>query len=83
MTTVRLELPPELAAKLDAIETRLAELQRGFEAESEWLTTQEAAAFLRVSPDTLRRRVKEGRIKAYRPGGKNMRFKRSDLSQAA
>ncbi len=44
-----------------------------------WLTLREAAAFLRVEIDTLRRWGKSGRFPFYRLGTKDYRVRRSDL----
>jgi excisionase family DNA binding protein len=45
----------------------------------EWLTLREAAAFLRVEIDTLRRWGRSGRFPFYRVGTKDYRVRRSDL----
>jgi excisionase family DNA binding protein len=45
----------------------------------QWLTLREAAAFLRVEIDTLRRWGKSGRFPFYRLGTKDYRVRRSDL----
>jgi excisionase family DNA binding protein len=47
----------------------------------EYLTKREAAKYLKVSPRTINRWVKEGRIQAYR-GPLQLRFKREDLDKA-
>ena len=47
-------------------------------SESEWLTTEEAAAYLNVAPRWLKRAIAERRITRYKLGRHN-RFKRSDL----
>lgn len=46
--------------------------------DTELLTIAETAAWLRVSVKTLREWVRNGRIEAYRVGGR-LRFRRSDL----
>src|ERR1017187_6573015 len=43
------------------------------------LTLQEACQLLGVSEATMRRRIKEGKIKGTKPNGKDYRFKRSDV----
>lgn len=43
------------------------------------LPTTEAAAYLRVHPDTLKRWVKTGKCRAYRMPSGRYRFRRSDL----
>ncbi len=46
----------------------------------ELMTTQEAAALLRVSASTIRREVKRGRLRAMRVGRKGiLRIPRGDL----
>lgn len=47
-----------------------------------WLTMREAAAYLRVHPETLRRYVKGGRIQRYGEG-KRQRYNRLDLDDYA
>lgn len=44
-----------------------------------WLTTKEAAEYLRTSPRQIRNWVYQGKIKAYKLLGKSLRFKVSDL----
>ena len=46
---------------------------------NEEITLQEACQLLGVSESTLRRRIKEGKIKFTKPNGKDYRFKRSDI----
>lgn len=82
MTTLKIELPPELADQLKGIQSKLDELATQIGSADEWMTTEEAAAHLKISPDTLRKRANDGRIKAHR-SGKNFRFRRADLNQAA
>lgn len=42
----------------------------------------EAAAYLGVHPDTLRRWEKAGKIRVYRTPGGERRFERADLDQS-
>jgi excisionase family DNA binding protein len=46
---------------------------------SNWLTTKEAAAYVRSTPKQLRKWVYQGRVEAYRFLGKSLRFKRTEL----
>jgi PTS system nitrogen regulatory IIA component len=47
-----------------------------------WLTTQEAARYLRVHPETVRRWAREGLIPAAKLGRRGgFRFKRDDLDR--
>ena len=43
------------------------------------LTTDEVAEVLRVTPETVRRRVSAGLIPALRPGGHRLVFRRADI----
>jgi excisionase family DNA binding protein len=43
------------------------------------LTEKEAAAFLRCTPRYIERQVRQGRLRAYRPTLKLVRFKEADL----
>ncbi len=51
-------------------------------ASSDLMTLQEACAFLGISESTMRRRIKDGKIK-YTKEGKNYRFKKSDIVKLA
>lgn len=48
----------------------------------EWMTTKEAAAYLKVSVRTILRRVADGTLPATRVGPKLLRFRRADLDRA-
>jgi len=55
------------------------------EARIGWMTTAEAAAYLRTKPRTLLKWVREGSIKAWRLHGtkrRTWRFRREDLDSA-
>lgn len=43
------------------------------------LTLQEACQLLGISEATIRRRIKQGKIKGTKPNGKDYRFKRVDI----
>lgn len=49
----------------------------------EELTLKEACKLLKVSESTLRRRIREGKIKFRKPNKKDFRFKRRDLLKIA
>lgn len=49
---------------------------------TEVLTVDEAAAFLKVSTRTVRRRIAEGALVAYEVAGNNVRLRRTDLLQS-
>ena len=47
-------------------------------ASSDMMTLQEACHFLGISESTMRRRIKEGKVR-YTKEGKDYRFKKSDI----
>lgn len=47
--------------------------------EKEILTTREAAEYMEVAQDTVRKYCSSGLIKSYRPAGKKTYIKREDL----
>ena len=47
------------------------------------MTLEEAAAALRVSTDTVRRRIRAGRLRAYRFGPRMLRLRRADVEREA
>lgn len=47
------------------------------------ITLQEACAILHISESTLRRKIKEGKIKYTKPNGKDFRFKKKDILKLA
>lgn len=51
-------------------------------ASSNLMTLQEACAFLGISESTMRRRIKNGKIK-YTKEGKDYRFKKSEIIKLA
>ena len=51
-------------------------------ASSDMMTLQEACAFLGISESTMRRKIRDGKIK-YAKDGKNYRFKRADIINIA
>lgn len=47
---------------------------------SPWMNRQEAAEYLRISPPSLDRWMREGRVKFYKAAGqRSVRFRRDDL----
>jgi len=44
-----------------------------------WMTTNEAAEYLRTTPKQIRNWVYQGKIKPYKLLGRSLRFRRSDL----
>jgi excisionase family DNA binding protein len=81
VTHLHIEFPPDL---LEAIAVRAAALvlqrldARLPDRPDEWMTTAEAAAYLRLTPAALRARVRRGTVSAYRDNGRWL-FRRSEL----
>ncbi len=46
---------------------------------SRMLTTKEVLEILRISRSTLYRYMEQGQLKAYKFGGKDLKFKESDI----
>lgn len=46
---------------------------------SDTISLQEATQMLGISESTLRRKIKEGKIKYTKPNGKDYRFKKADI----
>ena len=51
-------------------------------ASSDLMTLQEACAFLGISESTMRRRIKEGKVK-FTKEGKDYRFKKAEIIKLA
>ena len=49
----------------------------------EWLTIDEAAAYLKVSRKTVRRRISAGQIRGYRIGSRMIRIDKAELDAGA
>lgn len=58
------------------------EVREALAGGSNYLTTAEASALLRIAPGTLRRWVREGRVVPLQ-AGRELRFQRSDLETLA
>ena len=54
-------------------------MQRDARSASEYMSVGETAESLGVSQDTIRRRISDGTIPAYRIAGKAIRLRRADL----
>ena len=66
----------DTAIILDEIKTALAR------AASPWMTTKEAAAYLKVTEETIRNLRYKGKLKAYRITSTDLpRFKRADIDK--
>jgi excisionase family DNA binding protein len=46
---------------------------------SAYLTKREAADYLKVSPRYIERAINDGRLRAYKPSLRTVRFRRADL----
>lgn len=51
-------------------------------ASSDMMTLQEACAFLRISESTMRRKIRDGKVKFVKEG-KDYRFKKADIISIA
>lgn len=49
--------------------------------EEEWLSARQVADLLKVHKTTVFKWVTEGLLKAYKPGGRVIRVKRTDLNE--
>lgn len=58
---------------------RVTAVDEGNTTEIEWLSTKEAAAFLGVQVAVVLKVINNGSLRAYRPGLRNIRIRRSDL----
>jgi excisionase family DNA binding protein len=67
----------QILKKLEQLE---AKLNRITLQEKKFLDIKEAAEYSGYSVDTLRKYHSSGKIKATKPGGKNLRFTPEDLS---
>jgi excisionase family DNA binding protein len=71
-----------LDAKGNVIGLDVTDSSKFFSGDEE-LTLQEACSLLGISESTLRRRVREGKVKYRKPNNKDFRFKRKDLLKIA
>lgn len=71
-----------LDAKANVIGLDITDSSQFFSGDEE-LTLKEACALLGVSESTLRRRIRDGKIKYRKPNGKDYRFKRKDILKRA
>lgn len=78
MTKIEIDLPQALAEQLAAIEQKLDALLSS--QGQEIIGTAEAATILRCTEDTVRKYAREGLLAFTRPGGKNMAFRRQDVT---
>lgn len=76
MTTVHVEIPPELLAEMRAIREDIAALRGHFGPPPEYLTTEDVARVLKCSPATVRKRARDGEIEIAKRHGKQMLFHR-------
>lgn len=76
---LKVQLPEELMAKLCAIETKLDQVLR--QTDNYILPVPEAASVVRLSQDTIRLMINDGRIKNYGTA-KRMTVKISEVRDA-
>lgn len=62
---------PEVKSEVEIFENRIVS--------SNWITTKEAAEYLRTTPEQVRNWVYQGKIKPYRLLSSRLRFKISEL----
>jgi excisionase family DNA binding protein len=83
VSDLRATFSPDLVAALERlvderIAAALAERENG--SEPSWLSISEAAEYLRVSPSTIARMLKHGRVRSSCVGRRRL-VRRSDLDQ--
>lgn len=78
--------PGAQAALFKAIDERVAEALSAAPAQparmSPWFTVEEAADYLRTSPDAIRKRIDRGQLKSHRPEGSRILLHEDDLNVA-
>ncbi|HEX2345084.1 MAG TPA: helix-turn-helix domain-containing protein [Gaiellaceae bacterium] len=83
MSDLRDLFAPELVEALeDFVDERIAAAlgERENGSEPSWLSIEEAAEYLRVSPSTIARMLKQGRVRSSYVGRRRL-VRRSDLDQ--
>ncbi len=71
-----------LDAKGNVIGLDITDSSQFFAGEGE-LTLKEACTLLGISESTMRRRIKEGKVKYRKPNNKDFRFKKRDILKMA
>lgn len=79
MTTVRLEMPPEILAELRGLREELQEIRERLGEEPQFYNVRQAAKALNVSEDTIRKWGREGRLRVAKRAGRKMLFDREEL----
>lgn len=74
MTTLHIDMPPELLAEMRAIRADLADLKQRLGSEPEYLTTYEVAEALKCSTQTVRKRARDGSLPIAKRVGAKMLF---------
>lgn len=73
------DLIDEIAGRVaDSIAARQSELRPSTDA-SPWLTTEEAAAYCKISQEGIRGSEKRGQLRAHRSESGRVRYRREDL----
>ena len=77
--------PSAQAALVALIDERVAE-QLATASDSDprrpWLTVDEAAEYLRTTPAAIRKRISRKQLRAHRPEGSRIMFRRDELDEA-
>jgi len=71
-----------LDARGNVLGLDITDSSRFFSVDDE-IDMKAACALLKISESTLRRRIREGKIKYRKPNGKDYRFKRKDILKRA
>jgi excisionase family DNA binding protein len=71
-------LAPEIERMVDERLTQRLSAYEAARRPSEWMTTSEAAAYLRLTPSALRARVRRGTVRGHRDNARWL-FRRSEL----
>lgn len=79
MTTINFEMPPDLAERLREMDAKLDRLTAHLAPPADLLTTEDAAKIMRVTPATVRKMAREGRLPVAVRIGAQMRFSRASV----
>jgi excisionase family DNA binding protein len=73
VNALTIELPEDL---LETLARRVATLvsEQGLATVSRWLGVEEAADYLRTTPDALRKAIQRGQVPAHQPYGPGTRY---------
>lgn len=83
MTTLKIDMPEELVEQLARIESQLAALSAKIAPDPEYMTTADVARVLRMSEYTVRKYVRDGKLKPARRDGNKILFHPADINRVA